>query len=77
MPLVLCLLCVVPVIDAAAVRMCGDPDGRRYVVCIGGVGAFDKPKLPNGDGSSSRQLARLRHGATVAVVAQQRDWLKV
>ncbi|CAN0423991.1 unnamed protein product, partial [Ectocarpus sp. 12 AP-2014] len=31
----------------------------------------------NGDESSSRQLARLRHGATVAVVAQQRDWLKV
>ncbi|CAM9323533.1 unnamed protein product, partial [Ectocarpus fasciculatus] len=60
------------------VGLCSDESWpRRYVVCIGGVGAFDKPKLANGDGSSSRQLARLRHGATVAVVAQQRDWLKV
>ncbi|CAN0011735.1 unnamed protein product, partial [Ectocarpus sp. 12 AP-2014] len=65
-------------ISSTAVGLCpDDPWPRRYVVCIGGVAAFDKPKLANGDESSSRQLARLRHGATVAVVAQQRDWLKV
>lgn len=50
---------------------------RRYVVCVGGVWAFDKPETFIANLSGSRPAARLRHGATVTVVAQQRDWLKV
>lgn len=50
---------------------------RRYIVCVGGVCAFDEPETFTTDLSRSRPTARLRHGATVMVVAQQRDWLKV
>ncbi|CAM9151445.1 unnamed protein product, partial [Scytosiphon promiscuus] len=51
---------------------------RRYVVCVGGVRAFNKPKtLKDNRSGSPLASARLRHGATVTVVAQQHDWLKV
>ncbi|CAM9133388.1 unnamed protein product, partial [Laminaria digitata] len=47
---------------------------RRYVVCIGGVEAFES--LIRDERSASRAV-RLRHGAKVLVVAQERDWLKL
>lgn len=50
---------------------------RRYVVCVGGVRAFDKPETYHTERTGERPSARLRHGATVTVVAQERDWLKV
>lgn len=47
---------------------------RRYVVCVGGVEVFDSPAR---DERLASCAARLRHGARVLVVAQERDWLKV
>lgn len=47
---------------------------RRYVVCVGGVEVFDSPAK---DERLAWRAARLRHGARVLVVAQERDWLKV
>lgn len=47
-------------------------------MCVGGIWAFDKPNQLKGDRSEPPvAAARLRHGATVTVVAQQHDWLKV
>jgi len=60
-------------------RVCGGGggDARRYVVCVGGVLAYDRPEGSKAKRPGSRPTARLRLGATVTVVAQQRDWLKV
>lgn len=47
---------------------------NRYVVCMGGIKAF---AFPSKGKQSEVPVAQLRDGATVVVVAQEQDWLKV
>lgn len=47
-------------------------------MCVGGVWAFDKPEASATDlRERPAEQLRLKHGATVTVVAQTREWLKV